>query len=48
MASCKGGCKLVAPENMEKGLCQLRQAIFVPILQATLAYGKEIMEAGNG
>lgn len=48
VASCKGGCKLVAPENMENGLCKLRRAIFLPILKGTLAYGREIMEAGNG
>ncbi len=48
VSSCKGGCKLVAPENMENGLCKLRRAIFLPILRGTLAYGRKIMEAGNG
>ena len=48
VASCKGGCKLVEPENMENGLCRLRRAIFLPILKGTMAYGREIMEAGNG
>jgi uncharacterized protein len=46
--SCKGGCKLVAPENMENGLCKLRRAIFEPIVTATEALGRKITEAGNG
>ncbi len=48
MLYCRGGCKLVKDADMENGMCKLRRAVFQPVLDATIAYGKEIMEADNG
>lgn len=48
MLYCRGGCKLVQDKDMEKGMCKLRQAIFQPVLEAAIAYGKKVMGGKDG